>query len=177
MNNLHKTHRLFFALWPSDRVRQSIVETFSRLPQQKQGRVVQPQNLHITLHFAGSVTQETRDCMHAAAQTVCVKPFEFRLDHFGYFPRARILWMGCQEVPVEVKQLYDKLAAAIKSCGYQQEQRAYAPHITLKRKCLKPDLPQFDFSIPWKVDEFVLVESITHAEGVEYQIVERYSLL
>jgi len=32
----------------------------------------------------------------------------------------------------------------------------------------------FNFSLPWVVDEFVLVESVTYQEGGEYQVIERY---
>ncbi len=172
-----KTHRLFFALWPSDQVRHSIVELFSQLPQQKKARVIQPQNLHITLHFVGSVTEENKDCMHAAAQAISSAPFEYNLDHFGYFSRAKILWMGCRELPVELIQLHKKLGTAIENCAYQQEKRAYAPHVTLMRKCANPGPRQIDFSIPWFIDEFVLVESVTQQHGVDYQVIEKYPLV
>ena len=169
--------RLFFALWPPEQVRQSIAEASSRLPRMKRCRDVKHGNLHITLHFIGSVTEETRNCMHTAAASVDTASFELKLDHFGRFPRAKVLWMGCRDIPVEVRQLYEKLGVALKACGYQAEQRAFAPHITLKRKCIKPDIPGFDFSIPWTVNEFVLVESITHPQGVEYRIIDTYPLM
>ena len=176
MNDSQKRSRLFFALWPPQQVRQAIVDASSRLPRMKKCRDVKQANLHITLHFIGSVTEETRNCMRAAAASVNAASFELRLDHFGRFPRARVLWMGCHDVPVEVKQLYEQLGTALKACGYQPEQRAFAPHLTLKRKCNKPDIPGFDFSVPWPVKEFVLVESITHPEGVEYRIIDTYPL-
>ena len=176
MKNSIKTHRLFFALWPTDQVRLSILEKHSQLPKQVKGRFMQPCNLHATLHYVGQVTESIKDCMHAAAQSVSTEVFQLNLDCFGYFPKAKIFWMGCRELPVELTQLYNKLGVAIENCGYQQEKRAYAPHVTLMRKCVNPAADQIDFSIPWFIDEFVLVESITYKEGVSYQVIEKYSL-
>ncbi len=179
-----KTHRLFFALWPTAQVRHSIVETFSQFPQPVKGRIMQPHNLHVTLHFIGSVTQDVKNCMHTAAQTVRSNSFECDLDRFGSFRRARILWMGCQAVSVELTQLHHKLAVAIENCGYQSEKRVFSPHVTLMRKYVSPFgnqmgnqvAEQIDFSIPWRVEEFVLIESITYKEGVNYQVIEKYPL-
>jgi 2'-5' RNA ligase len=176
MHNIQKTSRLFFALWPSDETRQSIVKTFSSLSLKTKGRATQTGNLHLTLHFVGQVTVDVKDCMHVAAQTVDFPAFEFKLDRLGYFPRPKVLWMGAQESSVELAQLHKKLGMAIATCGYRLEARAYAPHLTLMRKCSKPDFRPVDFSVPWQVKEFVLVESINIEHGVQYQVVEKYPL-
>ena len=175
-----KTRRLFFALWPTDQVRHSIVETFSQLPLSDKGLIMQPCNLHVTLHFVGSVTEQVKDCMHTAAQTIYSEPFECNLDRFGSFRRARIFWMGCNNVSVELKQLHHKLAVALENCGYQAEKRTFSPHVTLKRKVVSPaghtEADQINFSIPWLVNEFVLVESHSDKQGVNYQVIEKYPL-
>lgn len=176
MNNI-KTHRLFFALWPSEHVRQSIVEALSSLPPQINGRAIQTQNLHVTLYYVGQVTESTKDCMHAAAQSVKAEAFQLNLDRFGLFPKAKILWMGVQNTPEQLFQLHKKLGTALEDCGFVTDERAFAPHLTLLRKCRGPVPENINFSIPWRVEEFVLVESITCKEGVKYQVLERYSLL
>jgi len=177
MSNHIKTRRLFFALWPTDQVRQSIVEIFSQLPRQIKGRVIRPQNLHVTLHFVGQVTESTKDCMHAAAQSVSAEGVQLNLDCFGYFPKAKILWMGSQDIPAQLDHLHKKLGDVIADCGFKCDLRPFSPHATLMRKCSKPDTAQSDFSLPWRVEEFVLVESITYKEGVNYQVIEKYPLL
>ena len=176
MNNI-KTHRLFFALWPSEQVRQSIVEVLSSLPPQVNGRVIQQQNLHATLHYVGQVAESTKDCMHAAAQSVKAEAFQLNLDRLGLFPKAKIFWMGAQNTPEQLMQLHKKLGLALEDCGFVTDKRAYVPHLTLLRKCREPVPENINFSIPWRVEEFVLVESITYKEGVKYQVLERYSLL
>jgi len=169
-----KTHRLFFALWPDEHVRQCITETLSSLQPSLEGRAMQPHNFHITLHFVGQVTEETKDCMHAAAQSVTAQAFQLNLDCFGHFSKAKIFWMGLQKPPLQLVQLHKKLGIALEGCGFNTEERPFTPHVTLLRKCIKADPVQFDFSIPWSVEEFVLLESITDKEGVNYQVIEKY---
>jgi len=172
-----KTHRLFFALWPSAQVRHSIVESFSHLPPPVKGRFMQPHNLHVTLHFIGSVTEEIKDCMHVAAQGVVAKGFDIELNCYGHFSKAKILWMGLQNIPAELIQLHKNLGVALSGCGYQCDKRDYSPHATLMRKCTKPIMGQQKFSILWAVNDFVLVESIPGDSGVNYRVIERYSML
>ena len=114
--------------------------------------------------------------MHLAAQSIEASSFELALDRFGYFPRAKIFWLGSREKPAGLTALYDQLGRAIAACGYQCEDRAYTPHITLMRKCTEPEFGDADISICWQVDEFVLVESTTTASGVQYQVIEKYAL-
>ncbi len=137
---------------------------------------MQPQNLHETLHFVGQVTEPIKDCMHAAAQSVNAEAFQLNLDYFGYFAKAKILWMGSQDMPVQLTQLHNKLGGALEGCGFNTETRPFSPHVTLMRKCSKADNVPPGFSIPWSIEEFVLIESITYKEGVHYQVIEKYPL-
>lgn len=176
MKNRQKTSRLFFALWPLDQVRQSIVEQLSGLSPRLNGRVMQQQNLHVTIHFVGQVTESTKDCMHAAARSVAAEAFQLNMDKFGHFPKAKIFWMGAQNLPVQLTQLHKNLGVAIEGCGFNLETRPFSPHVTLLRKCSESIPAHVNFSIPWLVEEFVLVESITSERGVNYQVIEKYPL-
>ena len=171
-----QTSRLLFALWPDDQVRQSINVAFSAVYIPDNCRVIQPENWHITLHFVGQVTHETKDCLHHAALAIKNQPFLINLDCFCCFKKAKIFWMGCQSLPVELAQLHKNLGASLANCGYQYESREYKAHVTLMRKCVSSVNSPEDFSIPWFVDEFCLVESISDPRGVNYQVIEKYPL-
>lgn len=171
-----KTRRLFFALWPTDQVRHAIAKTLSQLSPPINGRIMPSHNLHLTLHFVGSVSDEAKDCMHLAARSIKANSFEINLDRFAGFPKAKIFWMGCQDVPDELLQLHQTLGEMIENCGYQHEKREYVPHVTLMKKCLSPVSDLDVFSIPWSVDAFALIESTSAADGVNYQVIEKYSL-
>jgi len=176
MNDKQKTRRLFFALWPTDQVRQSMVELLTSLPQKKNGRVMRPSNLHVTLHFIGQATTSTKDCMHAAARSVQAEPFQIDLNCFGLFPKAKILWMGTRNPSAQLEQLHKKLGLAIEDCGFNSDTRVFSPHVTLARKYTGPVPERVSFSIPWAIEEFVLVESVPFEQGVNYQVIEKYPL-
>ncbi|TNF33940.1 MAG: RNA 2',3'-cyclic phosphodiesterase [Gammaproteobacteria bacterium] len=182
MDNNHQqieqaTRRLFFALWPSDDVRAAMVKVFKQSSQAKlRAKTVMPGNLHITLHFIGNVDTERQACLHQAATSVRSEPFNLRLDRYGHFYQARVFWLGCSDIPPVLKQLYTDLATAFTGCGYTADKRPYAPHVTLMRKLLKPGPLIQPEAIHWPVREFVMLESLSHPEGVEYRVIERYPL-
>ena len=171
-----KTRRVFFALWPDDDVRKKIVETFDQSPQAKlKARIMRPENLHLTLHFIGNVSEKKLTCLDQAAQTVKVGSFELALSRYGHFDKAKIFWMGCQSTPDELKVLHHHLGDALAACDYQADNRPYAPHVTLMRKLKQPGVLEVFNSINWLVNNFVLVESVPACEGVKYKVIKRYN--
>jgi 2'-5' RNA ligase len=61
-------------------------------------------------------------------------------------------------------------------CGFVPERRSFNPHVTIARKlALAPQQIEFE-PISWKVDRFVLVESISIPCGVQYQVIDEYPL-
>jgi len=171
-----KKRRLFFALWPSAKVRQSIVDTAGPLLHEMDARIIAPENFHITLHFIGSVTDAEKDCLHQAARKVIFQPFDLSLDCFGFFDKAKVFWMGMQVAPAELSCLHENLGEALSACDYQPDSRPYSPHVSLLRKAGKISVEYQPFSINWHVDEFVLVESVSTTGGVDYRVIEKYSL-
>ncbi len=171
-----KRYRLFFALWPSPWVRKAIVQTASPLLDEMHGRPIQAENLHITLHFIGSVTQHKKDCLQQAAKAVIAQPFNLSLDCFGTFRKARIFWMSAQKLPAELSLLHDHLEEALSACDFHGDERPYSPHLSLLRKGDEAGDGFPDFSINWPVDEFVLLESVTDSDGIHYKVIEKYPL-
>ena len=88
--------RLFFALWPDDAIRQQLVDAYARIPGLKGQRDVLPNNLHVTLHFLGNVEASRVDCFRRQAEVISAHRFQLQLDRFGYFKKARVLWLGCE---------------------------------------------------------------------------------
>ena len=175
--NTEKKHRIFFALWPDDVTRNQIVESFKQLSiDKKQSRIVSFDNLHITLHFIGNVNQQKMDCLHSAAQTVNADSFNLELDHYGYFNKPKVLWMGLKQTPQALETLHKTLGASLAECEFEVERRPYAPHMTLMRKFPKPEAFEKTQPIGWQVREFVLVESLSIEGGVRYEVRERYAL-
>jgi 2'-5' RNA ligase len=167
--------RLFFALWPDDAVRAGLEALVRGLPEHR-GRLVHPQDRHITLVFLGDVSVERRGCVEEAAQRVSATPCELLIDQVGYWPRPRILWCGASQVPAALLGLVSDLQQELKACGFRPETRPYAPHVTLARKAHKVPTYLIPQNLPWPVREFVLVASNADQPPPHYQLLRRWSL-
>ena len=91
--------RLFFALWPTDALRDEVRRAGKSMVRRCGGRPVAPVNYHITLSFLGNVPAEACDDVVAAAANISLQRFELWLTRFGYWSRARILWVAPAEIP------------------------------------------------------------------------------
>lgn len=164
---------MFFAALPeADTHRQlrAVLGTLEESP----GRRVPVGNLHLTLAFAGAVDSATLDCLRAGARRVVPRPIAMRLDRFGCFPRAGVLWLGSNTVPPDLFALAGELAEVLAACQCTYEERPYRPHITLARGVRAVPTGLIAPSVEWRSAGFALMESVRGAEGVRYQALETY---
>ncbi len=169
--------RLFFALWPDQAVRRQIASNLERQDIDfNRCRLVSSSNLHMTLHFIGNTSLEEMACLDRQARAVVAEPFDLTIDYSGYFKRPKLMWFSCRQVPQMLYDLHRKLGRQISQCAFVPEKRDYAPHITAVRKInAEPPVVQFE-PVPWRVDRFVLIESVSIPGGVRYQVVQSYPL-
>lgn len=136
------------------------------------GRRVPAHNLHLTLRFLGNVPAEQVAEVEAAASAVRAPAFELVLDRFGWFPAARVLWLG-GAAPEAGVRLVDALDEALAPLALGYDRRAWVPHVTVFRKVTDGRRrPQFT-PLHWRVRRFVLVESLP---GAPYQLLRSWSL-
>lgn len=167
--------RLFFALWPDDRVRQLLADAAAALPRGV-GRAVVPANYHITLEFVGQADPAAYECLEAAAEGISIEPFQLTLGRFGYWQQPRTLWFGPHHLPPELLGLAYKLRDITGQCGLQPDTRPYRPHVTLVRKVARqPRWPAVQ-PVEWQVEDFVLCQSITTPKGPVYEVLKRWPL-
>lgn len=178
-NRKSKTKRLFLALWPDDETRQQVQQLQQSLKYDAgltNASAVDENHIHVTLHFLGSVHEQEIPVLTQALENVSGFSFEIGLDRLGYFSKPNILWLGCTNHPEALNELYKTTGQAVRKClpGYQQKK--LVPHVTLFRKAMA--LPQKESidTVHWQVDSFVLVESKTYQEGVQYRILQQWPL-
>ncbi|MEZ5542715.1 MAG: RNA 2',3'-cyclic phosphodiesterase [Pseudomonadota bacterium] len=160
--------RLFFALWPDAAVRAALAAAGQALAGKRIKRVP-ADNLHLTLAFAGPVTAEVAACLARNAGAVRAAPFELCIDHAGYWPRPRILWLGPAHMPPPLWELAGALRVCLAGCGLVPEARAFQAHITVARRCSQPAaVPDFPV-VNWPVSDFCLVESVPAENGSSYR--------
>lgn len=175
---MSSTERLFFALWPDQQVRQALSESCSGLSSLVgQGKLVNPLNLHITLHFLGNIPVGKIDCFIRQAQSVKADCFQLSINQCGFFKKPKICWLGPAETPAALNLLHKQLGKQIQHCGFQPEHRPYRPHVTMVRKIKQAIKPELNDVIHWQVNRFVLVESISWSGSVEYRIKSSFPLI
>jgi 2'-5' RNA ligase len=122
--------RLFVAVELPREVKEQLVRV---QPRPATGlRLVQPDQMHLTLHFIGEA--ELDPIADALSALICA-PFEMWLDGICRFPtqgRATTLWAGVRIEPA-LLGLHASVGALLAVTGYQPESRLFAPHITLAR--------------------------------------------
>lgn len=169
------THRLFFALWPTSGVRNQCHSIMQGLPK-KQGRQVHKENIHITLKFIGDVPLADTAALSQSVKGLRVEPFILTLDKLGYFPKPKVLWLGCHSLPSLLRELVEKINRAVTALGYAPEHQAYTPHVTLLRNSKSLSQACEFKPFVWEVDGFVLAQSIFSPRGVRYRVLQEFAL-
>lgn len=163
-------------------------------------RWTRPEGIHLTLKFLGEISDEkSKQVSEALANLGGFKKFSIEVKGFGFFPEARrprVFWTGV-EAPSALKDLAERVEAAMEKLGFAREQRAFSPHLTLARfnapkpqPALQSLLHEGDFAgapsaspsrrsgppslARFEVSEFFLFESKLSPQGAEYRKVERF---
>jgi 2'-5' RNA ligase len=145
---------------------------------------VPPANYHLTLKFLGSVPEES---LEAAADLLRRRlqgepPFEARARRLGAFPserEPRVLWVGV-EAGEPLERVQRAVEAALMELGFDKEERAFHPHVTVGRVKIGGPLGELwrsedDFGAS-RLTEVVLYESRTLRAGAEYVARQRVPL-
>jgi 2'-5' RNA ligase len=162
--------RLFFALWPDDAVRVQLERWSRELHALCGGRATRPENLHVTLAFLGGVEDTRVAEIERAASEVAPKVVSLVLDRPGYWKNNRIAWAGASMVPPELVALVSELRGALAKSQIGFDAKPFASHVTLLRDAREPKGMSALDPIPWKVDGFALVQSVTLPRGSRYEI-------
>jgi RNA 2',3'-cyclic 3'-phosphodiesterase len=166
--------RLFFALWPSEALRERIEAGTRGILSRSAGRKIPRANLHITLLFLGEVPRlRLADVMDAAAQ-VEASSVELSLDRVESWPESRVLCLTAEAVPSALAQLADSLRFNLLARQFRLREHPFRPHVTLAR-----DVPRRRESMPfpalrWRAEEFVLVDSQATRQGSQYTVIARW---
>jgi len=170
--------RLFFALWPSDELRADLVSVTQAIARDSGGRVIPPENLHVTLLFLGQVPSARFDAIQQAGDACANAPaFQLNFDRTEIWGRANLLALTTSTIPPEASQLAEKLRDSLRDEVAATSEHEFRPHITLAR-----DLPRLRHAdpvapLPMKVNDFVLVQSRPGPNGSQYSVLARWPLM
>jgi len=152
-------------------------------------RWAEPRQVHLTLHFFGSVPAKEVELIHLFSKKVAslFSPFKLTLDRIGGFPNLEkpdIVWLGIEERAGRLLSLQKAIQGEVQTLGFRTEARPFQPHATIgrvKRKSrdLGPLLARIPLALPTlekTADHFALYQSYCLPEGVRYEILEKYPL-
>lgn len=183
------THpRLFAAVALPDPAREEIRRALDRVLGHgtAPGRIVPPENWHLTARYLGA-TEPPRADVFAAELQRRLRPFrafELTLGGLGGFPnarRARVLWMGVREGLEPLRAIAAAAEAAARTAGFPAEARAYAPHLTLSRITPGRDVRRLievagEARVRFEVGHITLFRSDPGPSGPLYRSLDRFTL-
>lgn len=157
-----------------------------------QGHVkwVEPQNLHLTLHFLGAVGADVGEKLVRAFEPVLHRPaFSLSLGAVGIFPprgRPRAVWIGVGTGAAEMAALRRGLQARLTPLGFVPDDHPYHPHVTIGRmrrgrSVSRPALVDALAAVMVPplgmiVDRVLLIESRLKTAGPSYHVLAEMSL-
>ena len=111
------------------KIQQDLVSSGAKL------KLVEPQNLHFTLHFLGNIEEARILELDEILQSLQGSVFDVELVGLGCFrpQRPRVIWIGCTTGADELIQHQKALGRVLRAHGFPSEKRKYSPHLTVVR--------------------------------------------
>jgi len=144
------------------------------------------ENMHLTLRFAGQVTERQADDLDAEFETIAGAPFDLTIRGVGAFEERgapRAIWAGVDPSDT-LGVLQRRCENAARRAGLAPETRAWRPHVTLayvsgaEPARIAAWIQQNNLArlAPFEVTEFGLYSSWLSKEGSTYRLERAYPL-
>lgn len=140
---------------------------------------------HLTLRFIGEASAEEKEQLIEVLKNINFnaqnKYIQFnQVDAFTGFKTAKVIYLALNAGKDILKGLHDRLEKELLKYGFESEQRAYIPHLTLGRNKSDPFKLKKEFiknnfvNIYAQIESISLYKSELKADGPEY--IELFSI-
>lgn len=162
--------RLFYALWPDHDTCLKLAQLQKKLG----GRHTHPNDMHLTLAFAGIKPRERLPVLRAVLRDLPLpEPFDLPLNILGSFSRIKVSWAAPAQTPAPLQTLWGNLACLLDQHGLWWDKKVpFRPHVTLARKVVV-DETGLSEPIVWRAARVVLAGSVpgaTPGGGAKYRV-------
>ena len=151
---------------------------------------VEERNIHITLKFFGETEEQNIPCISQVLEkrSAGTSPISLKLAGLGIFGSSyapKVVWVGIEPYK-DLSTLMKNIHAELKTIGFEPDRQNIIPHLTLGRIKFLKDKIIFNrtidrfktiSSLPIRITEIILYESILHREGPEYIALEKFPFL
>ena len=153
----------------------------------KFGRLMDPDDFHVTLVFLGDCTDLELDELHSSLDAMRAPPFDIRLGEAGHFGKGapRTLMFHVRPDP-PLLHLQSRLERIARQAGIEVPSRRYTPHVTVARLSgHEADAPAVARWLserrplalpPARIDAVTLYASHLRPDGAEHDEMARYPL-
>jgi 2'-5' RNA ligase len=128
--------RAFLALEVTEDIKERIMELERKIKASGADvKLVEQENLHITMKFLGDVTADTVERVFEAMKMVREDKFQLEVKGTGVFPNPRmirVLWVGAGIGGEKIVSIFRQLDSELARKGFPRE-RDFTPHITMGR--------------------------------------------
>lgn len=177
--------RCFLAIKLPEEIKNEILKIQKQLPEAKL-KLVEPQNLHLTLKFLGNINDFQLNKIKEALKKIKFEKFRASLGDIGVFPSydfIRVVWVG-MEPSEKIKQLHEKIDFVIEKENFKQDKN-FESHITLARIKFIKNKEEFIKKlkeikvkpIEFLVEKFSLEKSTLTREGPIYETIKEFFLI
>lgn len=168
-------HRLFFALNFSESFKQALFNW--QLSLDIQGKLIDPDNFHLTLLFLGAIKNHQVYDIIDSIQVPEQKSFTLTTGALNFFAKTEILYAAIEQGHDATLALHQYLKQQTSQLNFlKREKRNYVPHITFAREVQPPTSFPDAMDIDEHISDFQLMESIQIKSGVVYETIDSWRL-
>ncbi|MBI3306208.1 MAG: RNA 2',3'-cyclic phosphodiesterase [Candidatus Omnitrophica bacterium] len=181
--------RIFLALPLADVFFQEISDFLDEIKSKMEGvSWVRPENVHVTLHFFGSMTDEKIEKISPAVRLHAANfsSLALSLHGIGCFPnqhKPHVIWLGMSGDVGLLENLHSAITQDLEKLGFPIEKRPFQAHATLGRPKVFHPTQERALSVlkgpetpPRKISHLVLYESHLSPQGSRYEAIEKFEL-
>jgi 2'-5' RNA ligase len=179
--------RVFLAVNLPQGIKQELAQILDELRHNYQNlplKWVEPENLHLTLHFLGDQDENLLERVGRIGERIAP---EFNrtglgLGEWGAFPDLkfpRVIYISLIDSWV-LKELQSRLGRELLKAGFETDARPWQAHLTVARnkdqaQCPGLDLPLLP-KLAWDMASFELMRSDLAPDGAKYTILKSFKL-
>jgi 2'-5' RNA ligase len=100
-------------------------------------KLVEPENIHITVKFLGDTNENHIDAIEKSMKESIakIKPFPITLKGTGVFPNQnyiKVIWIGIKDEG-NIQTIAQAIDTSLAPLGFKKETRGFSPHLTIGR--------------------------------------------
>jgi len=179
--------RVFIAISCPEELKRGILEIQKVINKLGKMKLVEPENIHLTLKFLGHIDDNKLNKIIDALNFISEnRKFEMSLRGIGAFPGpgyVRIIWIGVDKGSDKIMIIQKGIDEKLSSHGFERDKR-FHPHFTLARvrsidkqqiRRVLQDNKTLEFG-SFEVTEINLMESKLSPRGPIYSIIHTFEL-